>query len=401
MGILFFVLIFCIVVIVHEFGHFIIAKVNGIHVVEFTIGMGPCLVSVERGGTKYAIRLLPIGGACIFEGEDGLNNAIEQQKEQEDEVDVVLAKGDKDLPRGEAYESADTNRADAKSAQNSDFVKQSLLDPNEKSHAFPDAPVWVRIATVAGGPIFNFILAFLFSTFIVGSYGTDLPVVQKVTEGGAAMEAGMLDGDTIVKLDGKKVHLYREISLYSMLNRGEEVAITYERGGRQYDTVLTPKYSEEAGRYYMGFQGVGKYEKMGALGTLQYSGYEVTYWIKTTIKSLEMMIQGKVSRDDVSGPVGMAQTVTQIYDQSKPDGIYYILLNMMNFAILLSANLGVLNLLPFPALDGGRLVFLFIEAIRGKPIPPEKEGIVHLIGMVFLMALMVFVFYNDITKLFR
>ena len=102
----------------------------------------------------------------------------------------------------------------------------------------------------------------------------------------------------------------------------------------------------------------------------------------------------------MSGPVGMAQTVTQIYDQSKPDGIYYIWLNMLNFAILLSANLGVLNLLPFPALDGGRLVFLLVEAVRGKPVPPEKEGLVHMIGMACLMLLMVFVLYNDLTKIF-
>lgn len=382
MGIIFFILIFCVVVIVHEFGHFIIAKLNGIHVVEFTLGMGPCLISTTRGGTKYAIRLLPIGGACIFEGEDGLNNA--EKAEEKD------AKGDEanDKPK-EA------------SAQNSELIKMSELDSDAKSGAFPDASVWARIATVVAGPVFNFILAFLLSTFIVGSYGTDMPVIMKVSEGGAAQDAGMLAGDTVLKLDGKKIHLYREISLYSMLNKGEDIAITYERDGQQYDIVITPKYSAADGRYYMGFMGQGKFEKLNPIGTMQYSGYEVAYWIKTTIKSLELMIQGKVSRDDVSGPVGMAQTVTEIYDQSKPDGFYYVMLNMMNFAILLSANLGVLNLLPLPALDGGRLVFLLIEVVRGKPVPPEKEGIVHLVGMVFLMALMAFVFYNDLTRIFR
>lgn len=414
MGIVFFILIFCIVVIVHELGHFLIAKANGIHVVEFTLGMGPCLISTTRGGTKYAIRLLPIGGACIFEGEDGLNNAIE-----DDEASAEASNSKRDAEQAEhgdakqntkqsqpgvtiSQEESDVKEKALKeeteaSAQNSDLI--AGVSTNEKSGAFPDAPVWARIATVVAGPFFNFILAFLFSTFIIGSYGTDLPIIQKVSDGGAAQEAGMLDGDKIVKIDGKKIHLYREISLYSMLNRGEDVAITYERDGKLTDVTITPKYSEADGRYYMGFLGVGVYEKKGFFGTLEYSGYEVSYWIRTTIKSLELMIQGKVSKDDVSGPVGMAQTVTEIYDQSKPDGFYYIMLNMMNFAILLSANLGVLNLLPFPALDGGRLVFLVIEAITGKKIPPEKEGLVHLIGMVFLMALMALVLFNDIGKL--
>lgn len=367
MGILLFILIFCVVVIAHEFGHFIIAKMNGINVVEFSVGMGPCIFSFTKGGTKYAIRLLPLGGACMFEGEDGLN--LSEEKE---------------------------------SAETGDMVDEPVANTQlgKKSGAFPDAPVFARIATVVAGPIFNFILAFIFSMIIVGSYGADMPVVQMVQEDGAAYEAGLRDGDKIVSMDGKKIHLYREISLRSMLNRGEDIKVAYERDGEVYQTVITPRYDEQAGRYYMGLYGAGQYEKPGFVGTLQYSAYEVGYWIETTFKSLELLIQGQVSKDDVSGPVGMAQTVNDIYTQSKPDGVFYIWLNMLNFAILLSANLGVLNLLPFPALDGGRLVFLLVEAVRGKPIPPEKEGFVHMIGMVCLMVLMAFVLYNDIAKLF-
>lgn len=369
MGIVLFIIIFCVVVIAHEFGHFIIAKMNGINVVEFSVGMGPCICSFTKGGTKYAIRLLPLGGACMFEGEDGLNLA-------EDEA------GD---------ETADNQTGEK-------LVNDTQL--GKKSGAFPDAPVWVRIATVVAGPIFNFILAFLFSTIIVGSYGADTPVVQKVAEDGAAYEAGLRDGDRVVEMNGDAVHLYREISLISMLNKGEDITVVYERDGKLQETVITPYYDEEAGRYYMGLYGSGVYEKFDFLGTLKYSAYEVGYWIETTFKSLQMLVQGQVSKDDVAGPVGMAQTVNNIYTQSKPDGVYYVWLNMLNFAILLSANLGVLNLLPFPALDGGRLVFLLVEAVRGKPIPPEKEGIVHMIGMVLLMALMVFVLFNDLSRLF-
>lgn len=374
MGIVLFFVIFGVVVIAHEFGHFIIAKANGISVVEFTVGMGPCIFSVKKGGTKYAIRLLPLGGACIFEGEDGIERDTEK----------------KEAESGEAEPQQDVQQA----------VANTELGSKKKPGAFPDAPVFARIATVLAGPVFNFILAFLMSTIIVGSYGTDLPVVQQVSDGGAAQLAGMQDGDRIFSMNGKKIHLYREISLASMLNKGEDIAVTYERDGKQYDTVIKPIYDESAGRYYMGLYGVGSYQKFGIFGTVKYSLYEVGYWINTTVKSLELLIQGQVSKDDVSGPVGMAQTVTQIYDQSKPDGIYYIWLNMLNFAILLSANLGVLNLLPFPALDGGRLVFLLVEAVRGKPVPPEKEGLVHMIGMACLMLLMVFVLYNDLTKIF-
>ena len=374
MGIVLFFVIFGVVVIAHEFGHFIIAKAIGISIVEFTVGMGPCIFSVKKGGTKYAIRLLPLGGACIFEGEDGIERDTENIEAES----------------GEADPQQDVQQA----------VANTELGSKKKPGAFPDAPVFARIATVLAGPVFNFILAFLMSTIIVGSYGTDLPVVQQVSDGGAAQLAGMQDGDRILSMNGKKIHLYREISLASMLNKGEDIAVTYERDGKQYDTVIKPIYDESAGRYYMGLYGVGSYQKFGIFGTVKYSLYEVGYWINTTVKSLELLIQGQVSKDDVSGPVGMAQTVTQIYDQSKPDGIYYIWLNMLNFAILLSANLGVLNLLPFPALDGGRLVFLLVEAVRGKPVPTEKEGLVHMIGRACLMLLMVFVLYNDLTKIF-
>ncbi len=377
MGILLFIIIFCVVVIAHEFGHFIIAKMNGIHVVEFSVGMGPCIFSFTKGDTKYAIRLLPLGGACMFEGEDGLN----LPEDESDEESVKKLTGEKSVKKAE-----------------DDIVHDTQL--GKKSGAFPDAPVWVRIATVVAGPIFNFILAFFFSAIIIGSYGADTPVVQKVAEDGAAYEAGLRDGDKIVEMNGNKIHLYREVSLASMLNKGEAITVTYERGGQSYDTVITPIYDEEAGRYYMGLYGQGVYEKFSLPGTLKYSAYEVGYWIETTFMSLKMLVQGQVTKDDVAGPVGMAQTVNDIYAQSKPDGAYYVWLNMLNFAILLSANLGVLNLLPFPALDGGRLVFLLVEAVRGKPIPPEKEGIVHMIGMILLMALMVFVLFNDLSRLF-
>ena len=159
MGILLFFVIFCLVVLVHEFGHFIIARMNGIAVREFTIGMGPKLVSFRRNGILYAIRLLPIGGACIFEGEDG--------KYEEDTEKKDAEAADASVSKEEAQEVSE----------------EALIEETKAGHIpFPDAPVWGRIATVFAGPFFNFVLAFLFSMIIVGSYGADLPVIQKIAK---------------------------------------------------------------------------------------------------------------------------------------------------------------------------------------------------------------------------
>lgn len=388
MGIVLFIIIFSVVVIAHELGHMMVAKANGIGVVEFTVGMGPALFSFTKGETKYSIRLLPIGGACVFEGEDGLSSGI---------VDSEKPVSEQVLDKVEAFQDNKEEKKDVRNKAADEYVQNT--DLGKKKLSFPEASVGARIATVVAGPVCNFILAFLFSLFIVGSYGTDVPIIQTVTENGAAAAAGMQDGDKIISMDGKKIHLFREISFISMLSKGEEISLVYERDGQQYDTTLTPIYDAQAGRYYFGLGG-GYYEKMGIAGTIRYSMYEVKYWIDTTIKSLELLVKGQVGKDDVSGPVGMAQQVNQIYTESKPSGAYYILLNMLNFAILLSANLGVLNLLPLPALDGGRLVFLIVEAIRRKPVPPEKEGMVHFAGFVLLMILMVVVLFNDLSRLF-
>lgn len=370
-GLIIFFLIFGVVVIAHELGHMIVAKKNQIAVVEFSIGMGPTLFHFTKGGTKYAIRLLPLGGACMFEGEVG--NDLESIKEQSEQ------------------------KNSEKNAEK-EFVSNTELGKTQGS--FLNAKVGARIATVLAGPIANFILAFFFSIIIVASVGTDIPIISQISDNSPAASAGLTEGDRIVKINGKNIHLYREVTLISLLGNNKPLNLVYERDGEKHEVTVTPEYNEQYGRYLMGITG-GQYTKQGVGGTLLYSGYEVKYWIDYTITSLKMLIQGKVSKDDVSGPVGMVQVVDDIYTASKSSGNFYIFLNMLNFAILLSANLGVLNLLPIPALDGGRFVFLLIEAVRGKPIPPDKEGIVHFAGFVILMILMVFVMFNDISRLFN
>ena len=140
--------------------------------------------------------------------------------------------------------------------------------------------------------------------------------------------------------------------------------------------------------------------KANIFTSIQYGVYEVKFWICTTLESLKMLITGQIGADQLSGPVGIVSVVDNTYQQSKSYGLFIVIAQMLNIAILLSANLGVMNLLPLPALDGGRLVFLFVEAIRRKRIPPEKEGYVHLVGIALLMVLMVFVMFNDIRRVF-
>ena len=199
-----------------------------------------------------------------------------------------------------------------------------------------------------------------------------------------------------------KIHFYREVSAYSTFHVGEPVDITYLRDGETYTATLTPKFDEESGRYLYGLETAGNERVRGNILTnIKNSFYEVRYWIYSTVQSVKLLVTRKLSVNDLNGPVGIVKTIGDTYQKSmSTDGLYYAFLNMLNWTILLSANLGVMNLIPFPALDGGRLVFLIIEAVRRKRIDPEKEGMVNLVGMVLLFGLMFIVMFNDIRKLF-
>lgn len=351
MTILFFILIFGVVVIAHEFGHFLLAKVNGIHVVEFSVGMGPTIASFRKKDTKYSLKLLPIGGACMFEGEDGV-----AQKEGE-----------------------------------------------EQPGAFYNANVWARISCVLAGPLFNLILGFLIALIIVSvpNINIALPVVARVTPGSAAQEAGFQNGDRIVSINGEKIYLFDELALIMKLHDGERMDVVLDRNGEKVKTSLTPVYNSEADTYYMGIE-TNTYIENEGLSIFKYAWYELRYCVKATYKSLAMLVQGQVKRQDVAGPVGIAVNVVgATYENTKQYGFETVLLNMLNITLLLSVNLGILNLLPIPALDGGRLFFMLIEVVRGKPVPPEKEGIIHFIGFVFFMILMVLVFFNDLVNIFH
>ena len=344
MGIVIAILLFSAIIIFHELGHFLLAKANGIRVDEFSLGLGPTLIGKEIGGTKFSLKLLPFGGACMM-GEDDAD----------------------DISEG----------------------------------SFNSKSVWARISVIAAGPVFNLILGWVLCIIMVAWVGYRAPVITAVEEGYSAAEQGMQAGDRITEIDGKKVHLWNEVSLYNLMNTdGEKTAVKYERDGEEVSVVLEPRALEGDSYKRLGISGPAEMTRTGVFGWFQSGAYTVEYWVKYTFECLKMLVTGQVGIGQMSGPVGIVSVVDSIYQNSLSSGMKIVVLNLMNIAILLTANLGIMNLLPIPALDGGRLVFLILEAIRRKRIPPEKEGMVHFAGFALLMLLMIVVMFNDIKRLF-
>lgn len=341
MGIVYALLIFTVVVTVHELGHFLLAKWNHIEVTEFAIGMGPKLIGKQIGETLYSIRLFPLGGFCAM-GEDETENLSENN-----------------------------------------FNKKS---------------VWARISVIAAGPIFNFILAFLLSMIIVGFSGYSSPVLEGVEPGTPAAESGIQAGDKLVKINNKRIYEFKELRVYMMMHPSDSIEITVKRDG-ELKAFKMDLMKTETGSYKIGVIGEGT-KKANLLQIIGYGANGVRYWIDQTLASLKMLITGAVGMDQLSGPVGIATLVDDSYQQTKDYGVSAVVMTFINIGILLAANLGVMNLLPIPALDGGRLLFLFIEAIKGSRVAPQKEGFVHFVGFALLMVLMVFVMFNDLKRIF-
>ena len=346
------IIVFSILVLVHEFGHYIVAKKSGIFVEEFAIGMGPILVSKQFGETLYSIRAFPLGGFCRMMGED-----------------------------------------------------EDLKD----ERAFNSKSVFKRIAVVAAGPIMNFVLAFIICTGLVGTSGFAQPIVAGLEAGGNAAEAGLMIGDKITKINNTHIFVYEDLSLFMAQNQGETVELQVKRNGEKVNITVEP-YKTEDGRWIIGFNPAvktGIFDKdydsfdKATIGETIVTGFNTMFfYIRSTVEGFIRLFTFNVSMDEVAGPIGIIEVVGESYEQGIKYSIGAAIANISYIAALLSANLGALNLLPIPAMDGGRLVFLIIEAFRGKPIDPEKEGMVHFIGFAFLMAFMVFIAYNDIARIF-
>ena len=324
------IFVFLLVVVIHEGGHFGVAKLVGIKVNEFAIGMGPKLFQKTKGETTYTFRALPIGGYVKMEGEDE----------------------DSDDPRG-----------------------------------FSKVSVWSRIAVVSAGAIMNFVLAVVVLSIVAFALGNPTTTIEEVLVDSPAMEYGVLPGDKIISIDGVEIKEWNEIvDTINSSDTSKELDINVQRDGNIIPLKVKPILDEE--RVVIGI--VPKSEKsfIKSIG----AGFKDTwYFLNLMFDFIAMLFQGQVSTNDLAGPVGV---INIIGDQAKLGFI-----NLLYILGFISVNLGFFNLLPIPALDGSRIVFLLVEAVRGKPVDPKKEGFIHLVGFVFLISLMLLVTYKDLIRI--
>ncbi|MGI5856363.1 MAG: RIP metalloprotease RseP [Candidatus Merdivicinus sp.] len=337
-NILLTLLIFVVIIIIHECGHFLVAKLSGVRVNEFALGMGPTLLKKQFGETIYSVRAFPIGGFCSMEGEDASSN-----------------------------------------------------DPR----AFCNIRVWKRILVVLAGAIMNLILGYLILVGVTCSMPSITSnTVAQFAENASSQASGLQVGDVIKKVNGRTVWVENDIAYELVKDSDGIVEMQVQRGGERITlpNVAFAFSGEEDGRaLVIDFKVVGEKKTIGSV--LAYSFKKAASVGRLVWVSLLDMVTGHASLNDLAGPIGMTQVVGEAAK-----------VGMDSFFLLIAfitINVGIFNLLPLPALDGGRLIFLLVEAVRGKPVKPEHEGFVHAIGFAALILLMVVVAVNDIFKLIR
>lgn len=339
------ILLFGFIIFFHELGHFLAARLFGVGVASFSLGMGPKILSVERGGTEYAIRAVPFGGFCAMCGED------------------------------EAAEK---------------------LSPDDFNAHAP----WQRFLILIAGACFNFLLAFLLAAVLLVQTGVDKPYIGKLMPGMPAEAAGLKPGDRILAVNGSKATFFRDVSLQLQFHAGEPVTFRYETAEGELRTVtVTPQYLEEQGGYYTGIVSAGSTPVKDPLSLVYYAAGEVNLNIRMAIQSVRMLVKGAVSPKNLTGPVGIVQAISDNMDAARPYGLRAVLLSLLSFGLLLSANLGVMNLLPLPALDGGRALLTAVEAVIRRPLNRKIEAMVHTAGFALLMGLMLYVLWNDVMRI--
>lgn len=326
------IVVFLIVVTWHEFGHFIMAKLSGVLVNEFSIGMGPTIYSKKKNETLYSIRALPLGGFVSLDGEE---------------------------------------------------------EQSENVRSFHNAPLHKRALIIVSGALMNFILGFLVLLLLVGVRGKEVPIIAQFTDESPAYVAGLETGDHILKLNGHEIDTWQDVLEEMSQNHGETVQVTVQRHEEEKNVSVEPIESE--GRYVIGI-----YPSMARVSVAElFSTAASTFgaMFMSLIEFLRMALRGKVSMGDVSGPIGVATILAEAAHRGLIDILFWL--------AYININLGVINLLPIPALDGGKLLFIAAEAISGKKIPVEKEASVHFIGFILLIGVMLMATYQDIMKLIR
>ncbi|MGN7478493.1 RIP metalloprotease RseP [Solibacillus silvestris] len=411
-----FILIFGSLVFFHELGHFLFAKRAGIMVREFAIGMGPKIFGMTKGETIYTLRLLPIGGYVRMAGEDtdtvelqpgyrvalitNEENIVEKivlnQKTHYQNV-VFLEVERADLERElwiEGYDEDDqfVRYNVSRTAIVAENGMEQMIAPIDRQ--FNSKSVGARAMAIFAGPLFNFILAFFifFVIALIQGIPSDEPIIAEVVNDSVASNAGLVDGDKVVRVNGEAISTWEQLSELIYDNPNKMVTFEVERATGNEIIELTPNLIEQEDGSTYGQIGVRPILEKNPLQAVVY-GAEKTYNMIVLIGTLVgQLVTGQFSIDALSGPVGIYKTTEKV--------VTFGLYNVLYFAAMLSVNLGIMNLLPLPALDGGRLLFFAVEAVRGKPIDRQKEGLVHFVGIVLLMILMVVVTWNDIQRFF-
>lgn len=412
------VIILGALVFFHELGHLLLAKRAGILCREFAIGFGPKIFAFKKGETNYTIRLLPLGGFVRMAGEDpegielkpgyrvGLifnsNQKVEKivvNHKEKYEVQKVITVESADLERNlviHGYEQEEGER----SSYQVDPAAMYVADHQEMQIApfdrqFGSKTLMQRTLAIFAGPFMNVLLAFiiLMSFSLFQGIPTKEAKLGNLAPDGAAVKAGLQKGDTILSVNGDKVSNWEELVSFIQQNPGEEMKFQVNRDGKTMDIPVTPGERDVDGKGKKeGFIGAYPSTEFSLLGSVSYGAKQTWFMTKMIFVGLGDLITGKHGFDQLSGPVG----IYEYTDKATEGGVPML----MQWAAVLSINLAIFNLLPLPALDGGRLLFLLIEALRGKPMDPQKEGLVHFIGFAFLMLLMLVVTWNDIHKFF-
>lgn len=343
--IIFAILIFSLIIFVHELGHFVTARLFKVKVHEFAIGMGPKIFSRTKNNITYSLRAIPVGGFCAMEGED-----------------------------------------------------EKSSDPE----AFNNKAWYKRIIILAAGATMNVVLGFLICLTLLSvtagiSKGISVPEVASVVEGSDAAQF-LKPGDKIVKVGDTRVNIIRDINFAMQQNQNAPVTITVKRDGELINKEIKPyevTYEDESKGYIIGF--TTSVKGVNPIRVLREAFFETIWMVKMVLVSIGMLFGGQVGINEMSGPVGVVSAMNESA-QAGGGGLIGFL-NLLFLASFISVNIGIMNLLPIPALDGGRIFFTLIEAVTRKPIPPEKEGVVHFIGLILLFALMIFATWNDILRL--
>lgn len=325
------ILLFCVMIFPHELGHFIAARKMGVKVNEFAFGMGPAIWKKQGKETLYSIRVFPIGGFCAMEGED---------------------------------------------------------EESEDDRAFGNKKPWQKLIILAAGSFMNVVCAIVIMILVVGIMGFTTTTIDEVTAGSPAAQAQIMAGDEIISIDGQTIDEWGDISAGILNSEGREMTFVLERAGEEKTVTVTPEVNQD-GSYVIGITSRINHNPAMAIT----EGVKATWNMTVTLfDTMGQLFTGKVGTENLSGPVGMVQMVSE----TSTYGLWYYGF----LTALICINLAIMNMLPFPALDGGRIIFVLYTMITRKPVSQKVEGTIHFVGLTLLLGLFVYVTFNDVTRIF-